>query len=110
MLSVALSSCYPQADNPEQLRQAHEQNANMRREIASMHKLIKQAGETAPVNAETITAKEQELAKTLNELKELKRKQTEAKLRVIQLQDRLDAFRTSFRMLQAETANLHKRS
>lgn len=110
VLSVALSSCYPQADNPEQLRQAHEQNANMRREIASMHKLIKQAGETAPVNAETITAKEQELARTLNELKELKRKQTEAKLRVIQLQDRLDAFRTSFRMLQSETANLHKRS
>lgn len=110
VLFVALSSCYPQADNPEQLRQAHEQNANMRREIASMHKLIKQAGNFNPVNADTITAKEQELAHALNELTELKRKQTEAKLRVIQLQDRLDAFRTSFRMLQAETANLHKRS
>lgn len=110
VLSVALSSCYPQADNPEQLRLAHEQNANMRREIASMQKLIKQAGESEPVLAENIEAKEQELAHALNELKELKRKQTEAKLRVIQLQDRLDAFRTSFRMLQNETANLHKRS
>lgn len=107
---MALSSCYPQADNPEQLRQAHEQNANMRREIASMHKLIKQAGETDPVNAENISTKEQELAQALNELKKLKREQTDAKLRVIQLQDRLDAFRTSFLMLQAETANLHKRS
>ena len=110
MLSVALSSCYPQADNPEQLRQAHEQNANMRREIVSMQKLIKQAGESEPVLAENIEAKEQELAGALNELKKLKREQTEAKLRVIQLQDRLDAFRTSFRMLQNETANLHKRS
>ena len=110
MLSVALCSCYPQADNPEQLRLAHEQNANMRREIASMQKLIKQAGETEPVLAENIEAKEQELAGALNELKKLKREQTEAKLRVIQLQDRLDAFRTSFRMLQSETANLHKRS
>ena len=75
-----------------------------------MQKLIKQAEDVSTVLPETITAREQELAAALNELTELKRKQTEAKLRVIQLQDRLDAFRTSFRMLQNETANLHKRS
>ena len=110
MLSLALGSCYPQADNPEQIRQAHEQNAAMRQEIARMQKLIKQAEDVETVLPETISAREQELAASLNELTELKRKQTEAKLRVIQLQDRLDAFRSSFRVLQNETANLHKRS
>ena len=66
-LLVSLSSCYPQASDPAQLRLAHEQNAALRQE-------------------------------------------TEAKLRVIELQDRLDAFRAHFRMLQNETTNLHRRS
>lgn len=109
-LALSLSSCYPQADNPEQIRLAHEQNAAMRKEIVRMQQLIKQAGDIEPGLAEKIEAKEHELTTALNELKQLKRQQTEAKLRVIQLQDRLDAFRSNFRMLQSETANLHKRS
>ncbi|MBE6416620.1 MAG: hypothetical protein E7032_08845 [Akkermansiaceae bacterium] len=107
--SVMLSSCYPQADNPEQLRLAHEQNAALNKEIIRMQQLIKQAGDIEPGLAESIEAKEQELTAALNELKQLKHQQTEAKLRVIQLQDRLDAFRSNFRILQSETANLHKR-
>lgn len=104
-----LSSCYPQADNPEQLRLAHEQNAALNKEIIRMQQLIKQAGDIEPGLAESIEAKEQELTAALNELKQLKHQQTEAKLRVIQLQDRLGAFRSNFRILQSETANLHKR-
>lgn len=110
LLGLTLSSCYPQADNPEQLRLAHEQNAALRQEIIRMQQLIKQAGDIETGLPETIESKEQELANALNEIKQLKRRQTEAKLRVIQLQDRLDAFRSNFRMLQSETANLHKRS
>ncbi len=109
VLAVSLSSCYPQADNPEQIRLAHEQNAAMRKEITRMQQLINQAGDIEPGLAESISAKEQQLTAALNELKQLKRQQTDAKLRVIQLQDRLDAFRSNFRMLQSETANLHKR-
>ena len=74
-----------------------------------MQQIVKQAGDIDPGLAESIKAKEQELAAALNELKQLKRQQTDAKLRVIQLQDRLDAFRSNFRLLQSETANLHKR-
>ena len=74
-----------------------------------MQQLINQAGDIEPGLAESISAKEQQLTAALNELKQLKRQQTDAKLRVIQLQDRLDAFRSNFRMLQSETANLHKR-
>ncbi len=107
--AALLCSCYPQADNPEQLRLAHEQNAALRQEIIRMQQLIKQAGDIEPGLADNITTMEQQLAASLNELKTLKRQETEAKLRVIHLQDRLDAFRSNFRMLQSETANLHKR-
>lgn len=110
LLGLTLSSCYPKADNPEQLRLAHEQNAALRQEIIRMQQLIREAGDIEPGLAESIEVKEQDLTKALNEIKQLKHSQTEAKLRVIQLQDRMDAFRSNFRMLQSETANLHKRS
>ena len=105
-----MSSCTPQVPDPEQLRLAHEQNDALRKEIIRMEQLITQAGELQPGLADIIETKEQALAAALTELTSLKRKETEAKLRVIELQDRRDAFRSSFRVLQSETANLHKRS
>lgn len=89
---------------------AHEQNAALQQEILRMQQLIKEAGDIEPGLAESITEKEQNLTNALNELKKLKRQQAESKIRVIELQDRLDAFRSNFRLLQSETANLHKRS
>ena len=74
-----------------------------------MQQVVKQAGDIEPGLADQIDTKEQQLAASLNELNPLKRQQTDTKLRVIQLQDRLDAFRSNFRLLQSETANLHKR-
>lgn len=110
LLFLALSSCYPQTANPEQLRVAHEQNAALRQEIVRMQKLITQAGDAEQGLADTVEAREQELTDALNELKVLKRQETEHKLRLIELQDRLDAFRADFRIMQNETAKLHKRS
>lgn len=109
-LLFSLGSCYPQASDPEQLRQAHEKNAALRQEIVRMQQLIKQAGTPSPDFAAQVETREQELTDALNELKVVKRQETEAKLRIIELQDRLDAFRAHFRMLQNETSNLHKRS
>lgn len=110
LLFLVLSSCYPQTANPEQLRVAHEQNAALRQEIVRMQQLITQAGDAEQGLADTVEAKEQELTDALNELKVLKRQETEHKLRLIELQDRLDAFRADFRIMQNETAKLHKRS
>lgn len=110
MLAATLSCCAPQTDNPEQLRLAHEQNAAMRLELVRMQQLIKQAGEPDSTLTGTIETREQELADALNQLKEIKRQETEAKLRTIELQDRLDAFRSAFRVLQSETVHLYKRS
>ncbi len=110
LLLLVLSSCNPQTTDPDQLRLAHEQNAALRQEIIRMQQLIKQAGDIEPGLADTISAKEQELANLLLELKKVKREETETKLRTIELRDRLDAFRSNFRILQNETANLHKRA
>lgn len=110
LLFLSLSSCFPETANPDQLRLAHEQNAALRQEVADMQQLIAQAGDAQQGLADTVEAKEQELTDALNELKILKRQETELKLRLIEFQDRLDAFRADFRIMQTEAANLHKRS
>lgn len=102
---TALVGCAPKTTDPEQLRAIHEQNAELRQEIAHMQGLIEQAGEDIPDLQDQITAKEAEIAAAIRELEELSRKETDMRLRVIELRDRLDAFRASFRMMQNEIAN-----
>lgn len=101
----ALSSCAPKTTDPEQLRAMHEQNAALRQEIAVMQGLIEQAGEDVPNLQEQITEKEAAIAAAIRELDDLDRLTTERRLRVIELQDRLDAFRADFRRMQNEIAN-----
>ena len=74
----------------------HEQNAEIRREISRMNALIKHAGEDVPGLAENIAAREAEIAAAIKELDKLSNDETNTKLRVIELQDRLDAFRAAF--------------
>lgn len=102
---LPLSGCSPKTTDPEQLRAIHEQNAELRNEIAQMQGLIKEAGEDVPNLHEQIADKEAEIAAAIRELDELDRRETDMRLRVIELQDRLDAFRASFRMMQNEIAN-----
>lgn len=102
---TVLIGCAPKTTDPEQLRAMHEQNAELRQEIAHMQGLIEQAGEDIPDLQDRITTKEAEIAAAIRELDELNRKETDMRLRVIELQDRLDAFRASFRMMQNEIAN-----
>lgn len=99
------SACTPKTTDPEQLRAMHEQNAELRREIAQMQGQIEQAGEAVPGLDDQIAAKETEIAAAIRELDELSQQETEMRLRVIELQDRLDAFRASFRMMQNDIAN-----
>lgn len=102
---LPMSGCTPKTTDPEQLRAIHEQNAELRSEIAQMQGLIKEAGEDVPNLNEQIADKEAEIAAAIRELDELDRKETDMRLRVIELQDRLDAFRAAFRMMQNEIAN-----
>ena len=100
-----LTSCWHKPTDPEQLRAVHEQNAEIRREISRMNALIKHAGEDVPGLAENIAAREAEIAAAIKELDKLSNDETNTRLRVIELQDRLDAFRAAFRMMQNEIAN-----
>lgn len=105
LVAAVAASCAPKTTSPDQLRKVHEQNAELRREIASMEKAISRAGEDTPELPENITAKEARLADAVRRLDEANARETELKLRVIELQDRLSEFRASFRMLQNEVAN-----
>lgn len=105
LAAAAAASCAPKTTSPEQLRAVHEQNAELRKEVASMEKVISRAGEESPDLTDSITLKEEQLADAVRRLDEANARETELKLRVIELQDRLSAFRASFRMLQNEIAN-----
>lgn len=100
-----LASCGPQPANPERLLAVHEENAAIRREINRMQALIKHAGEDIPGLAEQVAAREAQIAAAIKELVALGRKETDTKLRIIELQDRLDSFRAAFRMMQNNVAN-----
>lgn len=102
---LPMSGCAPKTTDTEQLRAIHEQNARLRSEITDMQGIIKEAGEDVPNLHEQIAEKEAEIAAAIRELDELDGKETDMRLRVIELQDRLDAFRASFRMMQNEIAN-----
>lgn len=103
--ALLTTGCGPQPTDPEKLRVVHEQNAELRREISRMQALIKHAGEDVPGLAENISAREAEIAAAIKELDALSSAETDTKLRVIELQDRLDAFRAAFRMMQNDIAN-----
>ncbi len=103
--ALLFTACGPQPTDPERLRAVHEQNAELRREISRMQALIKHAGEDIPGLEENIAAREAEIAAAIKELDALSNSETDTKLRIIELQDRLDAFRAAFRMMQNEIAN-----
>ena len=105
LLALSGAACAPKTTDPEQLRAMHEQNEALRQDINRMQALIEQAGEDVPGLAEQITAAEAEAAAHIKELDALDSRETQLRLRTIELQDRLDAFRASFRMMQSEIAN-----
>lgn len=102
--SLLLIGCDSRTPNPEQLSLLHQQNAQLNKQINAMQALIEQAGEDIPNLAEQIKNKEAEVAEAIKEVDDLNRRESEMKLRVIELQDRLDAFRDSFRRMQDEIA------
>ncbi len=103
--AALLVSCGPRSANPQQITALHEQNALLRDEITRMETLIRQAGEDTPELAAQIAGREQEVKNAMEELCRLTQEETELKIRVLQLQRRLDAFQHSFTQMQKELAN-----
>ncbi len=86
----------------------HEQNAVLRDEIARMELLIRQAGEDVPDLADQIAHREEAVKSATEELCHLTQKETDLKLRVLQLQGRLDAFQHSFQQMQKDLTQATK--
>ncbi len=109
LLPLALTACGPRSANPKQVTALHEQNTQLREEIARMEALIRQAGDEQPELAADIARREQEVKAAVEELCRLTNKETELKLRVIHLQGRLDAFQHSFNQMQKELSTTPQR-
>lgn len=97
-------ACKPQGPNIAELSELQRRNARLRLEIARMQALIRQAGEDVPGLADQLDSRNKEVVQAYENLKNLKTQETEMRMRRIELEGRLDAFRSTFRELQSQVA------
>lgn len=100
LLLLAGIGCKPQGTNIDKLTELQRRNAALRQEIAEMKNLIRRAGEDDPQLQDQIERRNKEVAQAYETLKALKAQETEVSMRRIELEDRLDSFRETFRELQ----------
>lgn len=97
-----MCACNPQGPNIAELSEMQKRNAELRQEIAEMRALIRRAGEDVPELADQIEARTREVAQAYKTLETLKAQETEIRMRRIELEGRLDAFRGAFREMQTQ--------
>lgn len=101
---TAMVACKPQAPDMERLSALQRNNAELRKEIARMHALIRQAGADTPDLQQQIDRRNSEVVAAYKQMEALREKETELKMRRIELESRLDSFRDTFTRLQNEIA------
>ena len=84
----------------EELAQLQARNTQLRQEIAKMKEIIRRAGADTPDLAEQLESRNREVVQAYENLKRLKTQETEVQMRRIELEGRLDTFRTNFQELQ----------
>lgn len=102
-----LPACKPQGPNIAKLNELQRRNADLHEEIAEMYALIHRAGADTPGLAEQLDALAHEEKLAYENLAVLKNKETELRLRRIELEGRLETFRTTFNELQKQVAASH---
>ncbi len=100
-----LPGCKPQAPDMEKLSAIQQHNAELRQEISRMQALIFQAGEDTPGLQEQIDRRNNDVADDYRQMEALRARETELKMRRIELEGRLNQLRDSFRQLQNDLAN-----
>ncbi|MBR5523400.1 MAG: hypothetical protein IKV82_08050 [Akkermansia sp.] len=101
---ATMTACKPQAPDMERLSALQRNNAELRMEIARMQALIRQAGEDTPELQQQIERRNSEVVAAYKQMEALREKETELKMRRIELESRLDSFRDTFARLQNEIA------
>lgn len=102
-----LTACKPQGPNIAKLNELQRRNNDLHAEIAEMYALIHRAGADTPGLAEQLDALANEEKLAYENLALLKNKETQLRLRRIELEGRLEAFRTTFNELQKQVAASH---
>lgn len=94
----------------ERLSSIQKHNAELRQEISRMQTLIFQAGEDTPGLQEQIDKRNNDVVEDYKQLETLQARETELKMRRIELEGRMNTLRDTFRQLQNELANQHQPS
>lgn len=97
-----LPACEQQGTNIAKLNELQRRNAALRMEIADMHALIQRAGADVPGLADQLDALSREERLAYENRSVLKAKETDLRLRRIELEGRLETFRTTFNELQKQ--------
>lgn len=95
-----LPACKPQGVNMAELSQLQARNSQLRQEIADMENLIRRAGEVDPTLQDQLESRNKEVVQAYENLKKLKAQETEARMRRIELEGRLEVFRANFQEMQ----------
>lgn len=103
-LCLTGAGCKPQAPDLERLRTVETNNEQLRQKIADMQKRIREAGTEIPDLKEQIDTRTEAINNTLAHKTELRRKETAVRLRYIELDTRLNEFRTEFNKMQKDIA------
>ena len=97
-------ACKPQGLNSNELRGLEHRNSQLRQEIADMNQLIRQAGEDVPDLADQLEARKKEVVAAYETLKKLRGQEADVRMRRIELEGRLEIFRSKFQSLQSQVA------
>ncbi len=108
MLPVMITGCKPQAPDMERLSALQRHNAELRKDIARMQLLVQQAGADIPELPRQIERRNSEVVAAYKQMEALRERETELKMRRIELESRLDSFRDTFARLQNEIAIQNK--
>lgn len=100
VLPALVIACKPQTPNLEKINELQHRNAALRQEIADMESLIKRAGADVPDLPEKLAAQAAEESRAYEKKTAMQAKETELRLRRIELESRLENFRTTFKGLQ----------
>lgn len=91
-----------------ELGELQARNTQLRQEIADMENTIRRAGEAMPDLADQLEARNKEVVQAYENLKKLKAQETEVRMRRIELESRLDAFRANFQEMQHKAVSAPK--
>lgn len=100
-----LSACKPQETNTAALKAIQNRNAELSREIADMQNTIRRVGSMDPGLPERLDSLIKEEVQAIERYTELKEQEEAAHMRRIDLEGRLDAFRSTVRELQSKVVS-----